>query len=62
MQYETKEITYGNIILSVNRPILTEEERKHRENNIKTALRIIGRKGQYESQKTEEVQRSNSGY
>ncbi len=62
MQYETKEITYGNIILSVNRPILTEEERKRRENNIKTALRIIGRKGQYESQKTEEVQRSNSGY
>ena len=61
MVYETKEITYGNIILSVNRPILTEEERKRRENNIKTALRIIGRKGLYEK-KTEEVQRSNSMY
>lgn len=40
---EVKEIKYGNAILCVYIPDLTEEERKRREANVKTTLRIIGR-------------------
>jgi len=43
MEYETKEITYGRAVLVINRPVLTEEERTHRETNIKATLRIIGK-------------------
>jgi hypothetical protein len=43
MEYETKEVQYGNAIIVINRPVLTEAERTHRESNIKTTLRIIGK-------------------
>ncbi len=43
MQYETKEVQFGNATLVINRPVLTEAERTHRETNIKTTLRIIGK-------------------
>lgn len=40
---QTKEVTYGNAIICVYVPELTKEERKHRETNVKTVLRIIGK-------------------
>ena len=40
---EIKEVQFGNCIVCVYVPELTEEERKRRENNVKTVLRMIGR-------------------
>lgn len=42
-EYETKEITYGNAVLVINRPILNEADRKRRETNIQNTLRIVGK-------------------
>lgn len=40
---EVKEVQLGNCIVCVYVPELTDEERKHRENNVKTVLRMVGR-------------------
>ena len=40
---ETKEIKYGNLTIVVNRPNLTPEEQKKREEHIEMVLRQVGR-------------------
>ena len=41
--YRTKIIKYGNCTIEINRPILTDEERLKREEEIKQALRSFGK-------------------
>ena len=38
-----KEIRYGNTIIKLSRPTLTEEERQRRETNIERVLQIVGK-------------------
>lgn len=37
--YRTKTIKYGNCTIEINRPILTDEERLKREEEVKRAMR-----------------------
>jgi hypothetical protein len=37
--YRTKTIKYGNCTIEINRPILTDEERLKREEEVKQAMR-----------------------
>ena len=39
--YRTKTIKYGNCTIEINRPILTDEERLKREEEVKQAMRIF---------------------
>lgn len=41
--YRTKVIRVGNATIEIHRPILTEEERSKRENQVKDALRGFGK-------------------
>lgn len=41
--YRTKTIRVGNATIEIHRPILTEEERSKRENQVKDALRGFGK-------------------
>ena len=41
--YRTKTIKYGNCTIEINRPILTDEERLKREEEIRRALRSFGK-------------------
>ena len=41
--YRTKVIQVGNATIEIHRPILTDEERNKRENQVKDALRGFGK-------------------
>lgn len=41
--YRTKIIQVGNVTVEINRPILSDEERRKRENQVKNALRVFGK-------------------
>lgn len=41
--YRTKTIRVGNATIEIHRPILTEEERSKRENQVMDALRGFGK-------------------
>ena len=41
--YRTKTIRVGNATIEIHRPILTDEERSKRENQVKDALRGFGK-------------------
>ena len=41
--YSTKVIQVGNATIEIHRPILTDEERNKRENQVKDALRGFGK-------------------
>ena len=44
--YRTKVITVGNCTIEINRPILTQEEQKRRENEVIEALKRFGKEKQ----------------
>ena len=41
--YRTKVLTVGNCTIEINRPILTPEEQKRRENHVIEALKCFGK-------------------
>ena len=41
--YQTKVIRVGNATIEIHRPILTDEERNKRENQVKDALKGFGK-------------------
>ncbi len=41
--YRTKVLKVGNCTIEINRPILTPEEQKRRENQVIEALKCFGR-------------------
>ena len=41
--YRTKIIRVGNATVEINRPILTDEERRKRERQVVDALRVFGK-------------------
>ena len=47
--YRTTFLTVGNCTIEVNRPILTPEEQKRRENQVIEALKRFGKETQYGS-------------
>ena len=47
--YRTKVIKVGNSTCEINRPILTPEEQKRRENQVIEALKRFGRETNYGS-------------
>lgn len=47
--YRTKVITVGNCICEINRPILTPEEQKRREDQVIEALKRFGKETHYGS-------------
>ena len=47
--YRTKTIKVGNCTVEINRPILTPEEQKRRENQVIEALKCFGKESQYGS-------------
>jgi hypothetical protein len=46
--YRTKVLTVGNCTIEINRPILTPEEQKKREDQVIEALKRFGKEKQYE--------------
>jgi hypothetical protein len=46
--YRTKTIKVGNCTVEINRPILTPEEQKRRENQVIEAMKCFGKESQYE--------------
>jgi hypothetical protein len=46
--YRTKTIRVGNATIEIHRPILTEEERSKRENQVMDALKGFGKDKSYE--------------
>jgi hypothetical protein len=46
--YRTKTIKVGNCTIEINRPILTPEEQKKREDQVIEALKRFGKEKQYE--------------
>ena len=47
--YRTRVIKVGNCTVEINRPILTPEEQKRRENQVIEALKRFGKETQYGS-------------
>ena len=47
--YRTKTIKVGNCTVEINRPILTPEEQKRREDQVIEALKRFGKESQYGS-------------
>ena len=47
--YCTKVLKIGNCTIEINRPILTPEEQKRRENQVIEALRCFGKESKYGS-------------
>ena len=47
--YYTKHIRVGNCTVEINRPILTPEEQKRREDQVIEALKRFGKETQYGS-------------
>lgn len=47
--YRTKTIQVGNCTIEINRPILTPEEQKRREDQVIEALKRFGKEKQYGS-------------
>lgn len=45
--YRTKVIKVGNATVEINRPILTPEEQKRREDRVIEALKHFGKENQY---------------
>lgn len=45
--YQTKVIKVGNATVEINRPILTPEEQKRREDRVIEALKHFGKENQY---------------
>lgn len=41
--YQTKTIKVGNCIVNIHQPILSEQERRKREEHVVSALRLYGR-------------------
>ena len=47
--YRTKVLKVGNCTVEINRPILTPEEQKRREDQVIEALKLFGKETQHES-------------
>lgn len=47
--YRTKVLKVGNCTIEINRPILTPEEQKRREDQVIEALKRFGKENQYGS-------------
>ena len=47
--YRTRVLKVGNCTIEINRPILTPEEQKRRENQVIEALKCFGKETQYGS-------------
>lgn len=41
--YQTKTIKVGNCIVNIHQPILSDQERRKREEHVVSALRLYGR-------------------